>query len=131
MFVNRAPILWYSKRQATVEGSTFSAEFLALKTVTKSIQNLRFKSRSFGVPILNNEASHIFCDNKSVVVNSSQVESKLNKKHNAVAYHFVRYSVAAKMITVAWIKTRENLADVFTKRLSRQKREYLFGKFTY
>jgi hypothetical protein len=31
LFVNRAPIFWYSKRQQTVELSTFSSEFIALK----------------------------------------------------------------------------------------------------
>jgi hypothetical protein len=31
LFVNRAPIFLYSKRQQTVESSTFSSEFIALK----------------------------------------------------------------------------------------------------
>ena len=31
IFVNRAPIIWFSKRQSTVETSAFSAEFIALK----------------------------------------------------------------------------------------------------
>ena len=32
LFVNRAPIAWFSKRQSTVETSTFSAEFMAMKS---------------------------------------------------------------------------------------------------
>ena len=35
----------------------------------------------FGIPILNDEATHILCDNKSVVTYTSNVESSLNKKH--------------------------------------------------
>jgi hypothetical protein len=31
IFVNGAPIRWYSKRQNTVESSTFGSEFVALK----------------------------------------------------------------------------------------------------
>jgi len=30
LFVNQAPILWYSKSQNTVETSTFGSEFIAL-----------------------------------------------------------------------------------------------------
>ena len=32
IFVNKAPILFYSKRQLTVESSTFSSELIAMKT---------------------------------------------------------------------------------------------------
>ena len=32
VFINHAPIIWYSKRQANVESSTFGIEFIALKT---------------------------------------------------------------------------------------------------
>ena len=32
IFINRAPIIWYSKKQNTVESSAFSSEFVALKT---------------------------------------------------------------------------------------------------
>ena len=131
IFLNRAPILWYSKRQATVESSTFSSEFLALKVTVEAIQFLRFKLRSFGVPIMNEEAAYVYCDNQGVVKNATKVESKMDKKHSAVAYHFVRYAVAAGMVTIAWIKTEENLADVFTKRLTVAVRDYLFGNFTY
>ena len=129
--MNRAPILWYSKRQATVESSTFSSEFLALKVTVEAIQFLRFKLRSFGVPIMNEEAAYVYCDNQGVVKNTTKVESKMDKKHSAVAYHFVRHAVAAGMISIAWIRTGENLADVFTKRLTAAVRDYLFGNFTY
>ena len=63
--------------------------------------------------------------------NSSNVESTLNKKHSAIAYHFARWNVAAGVIAVAWIATGENLADAMTKRLSEMARDYLFGNWTY
>ena len=33
IFLNRAPIFWYSKKQNNVESSTFGSEFVALKTL--------------------------------------------------------------------------------------------------
>jgi hypothetical protein len=40
IFLNRAPIVWYSKRQQTVETSTFSAEFNALKVCLEAIEHM-------------------------------------------------------------------------------------------
>ena len=129
IFVNRAPVMWYSKRQNTVESSTFSSEFIALKVCMESIQALRFKLRMFGVPI--DESTRVFCDNESVVNNTSKIESTLNKKHNSISYHYVRWCVAAGIASIGWIASGENLSDAMTKRLSATTRDYLFGNWTY
>lgn len=129
LFVNRAPVLWYSKRQNTIESSTFSSEFVAMKTCMEAIVALRYKLRMFGVPT--NTPTDVLCDNQSVVNNSSKVDSVLNKKHSSIAYHAVRWTVAAGAIRVGKIGTDENIADAFTKRLSIDKRKYLFGAWTY
>ena len=50
-FVNTAPTNWYSKRQATVENATYGSEFVAAKTVTEHIIELRLSLRYLGVPI--------------------------------------------------------------------------------
>ncbi len=39
------------------------------------------------------------------------------KKHNAICYHFIRESVAAGIIRIAYITSTKNLADMFTKLL--------------
>jgi hypothetical protein len=129
IFINRAPIIWYSKRQNTVESSTFSSEFIAMKACMESIMSLRFKLRMFGVPI--NGPADVLCDNQSVVNNTSKIESVLNKKHSSIAYHAVRWSVAAGIIRVGKVDTNENLTDAMTKRLTAAKRNYLFGNWTY
>lgn len=131
IFVNSAPILWYSKKQATVESSTFSAELIALRTCIEAATHLRYKLRMFGIPIVNDEPTHIFCDNESAVKNASVYESTLHKKHASLAYHYVRWNVAAGVCAVSWIKGSDNLADPYTKRLPEATREYLFGNWTY
>lgn len=129
IFLNRAPIIWYSKRQNTVESSTFSSEFIAMKACVEHITALRFKLRMFGIPI--DGPADVLCDNESVVKNASKLESTLNKKHSSIAYHYVRWNVAAGITRTIWIPTDENLADPYTKRLSAEKRSYLFGNWTY
>ena len=73
--------------------------------------------------------AHVYCDNQGVVNNSSKVESTLDKKHISVAYDYVRNAVAASIITVAWIKSADNLADTFTKRLPEVSKNHLFGNW--
>ena len=70
VFVNHVPIIWYSKRQATVESRTFGSDFIALKTCVEHITALSFKLRMFGIPI--DGESRILSDNKSVVDISSK-----------------------------------------------------------
>jgi hypothetical protein len=113
IFVNRAPILWYSKRQNTVESSTFGSEFVAAKTSVEMVEGLRYKLRMMGVTI--DGATSVFCDNASVVQNSANPESTLKKKHNAIAYHRVREAIAAGTIQLAKEDGQTNLADILTK----------------
>ena len=85
LFVNRAPIVWYSKRQNTVETSAFGSEFIAMKTAVEKIEALRYKLRMFGVPL--EGPTNIFCDNESVFKNASIPDSTLKKKHTSICYH--------------------------------------------
>ena len=45
-FVNKAPTDWYSKRQAT-----YGSEFVASKTATEQILDLRLTLRYLGIPV--------------------------------------------------------------------------------
>ena len=124
--LNGAPISWYSKRQNTVESSTFGSEFIALRIATEMCQSLRYKLRMFGVPI--DGPTSVFCDNQSVTKNVSIPSSQLNKKHNAICYHKVRESVASGWLRVGWIESKENLADLFTKVLPAYTRNFLISR---
>ena len=77
IFINSSPISWYSKRQNTVESSTFGSEFNALRIAVDQIEALRYKLRMFGVSI--ERESNIYCDNQTVVKNTSLPESTLQK----------------------------------------------------
>ena len=129
IFCNRAPIIWFSKRQNTVEASTFGSEFQALKNAVELIEALRYKLRMFGVPI--DGPSNIFCDNEAVYKNTSLPESTLKKKHHSIAYHRCREAVAAGTVRIAKEGTKTNLSDLFTKLLPQPRREELLDKFTY
>jgi hypothetical protein len=113
VFVNKAPILWHSKRQNTVETSTFGSEYCAMKTAIDMIEGLRYKLRMMGIPL--NGSTAVFCDNQSVVKNSTAPESVLKKRHNAIAYHRACEAQAAGIIKVSWEDGATNIADLLTK----------------
>jgi hypothetical protein len=123
IFLNRAPITWYSKRQTTVETSTFGSEFIAARIATELVEGLRYKLRMMGIPIAG--PATLLCDNASVVANASRPDSTLKKKHNSIAYHRVREAAAAGTLRVVKVGTSWNLADLFTKCLPALRRKRL------
>ena len=129
LFCNKAPVIWHSKRQNTVEASTFGSEFQAMKNAVELTESLRYKLRMFGVPIDN--ATNIFCDNEAVYKNTTKPESTLKKKHHSIAYHRCREAVAAGTVRIAKEGTSTNLSDLFTKLLPQARREELLDRFTY
>ena len=119
-----APIYWYSRRQNTVECSTFGSEYVALRITIEKIIGLRYKLRMMGIPLKG--SANIFMDNESVVKSSMNPDTCLQKKHVSIAYHKSRESFAANIITIFFILSTENLADLFTKALPVIHRKELF-----
>ena len=115
VYLNKAPITWFSKQQSTVESSTFGSEFVALRLATEQIISMRYKLRMFGIPI--DGWANTFCDNESVFKNSSIAESRLKKKHNSVCFHRVREAVASSILIPLKVDSKFNLADILTKAL--------------
>ena len=129
IFLNSAPVVWYSKRQTTVETSTFGSEAVAMKTAMDHIEALRFKLRMFGIPI--DGATRVLCDNEAVVRNTTAPESTLKKKQTSVCYHRNRECVASKMAIVGKVHTSMNLADLGTKVLPYSTRTRLLRMVTW
>ena len=129
IFVNCATIICHSKSQNCVETSTFGSEFMAMKNAVELIAALRYKLRMFGVPM--DGPTDMFCDNEAVYKNASTPESQLKKKHHSISYHMSREAVASGACRIAKEDTETNLSDLFTKVLTRVRREFLLNKFTY
>ena len=64
----------------------------------------------------------------SVVNNTTLVNSKLYNKHDSLAYHAVRWVVAAQILRIGKIHAQENISDALTKLLTETVRDYLFGR---
>ena len=93
------------------------------------IDALRYKLRMFGVPLQG--PTNVFCDNESVVKNTTVPESVLKKKHAAISYHRVREAVASGTMRIAHESGETNLADILTKAVAGPKLKYLCGHIFY
>jgi hypothetical protein len=129
IFVNRAPVVWHSKKQNTVESSTFGWEIVALENAIELLKSLKYKLRMLGVPLIG--PAVIFCDNEAVVINCSTPESTIKKTHHNIAYHHNWEAVASGIVQIAKEDSETSLEDLFTKLLSEETRNFLIDRFMY
>ena len=115
VYLNNAPIYWMSKKQTSVETSSFGSEFIAMKQCCEYLRGLRYKLRMMGIPC--ESPAYILGDNQSVLYNTTIPESTLKKKSQSIAYHFVREGSARDEWRTAYVNTPENPADLLTKPL--------------
>jgi len=119
LFVGSTVVLGKSKMQPAVQSSTFTAEFMAMRTATELIMGLRFLLRSLGVPVT--EPTRMYGDNEASINNATHFTACLKRKHNAISYLRVRECVAAGVIDLTHINTDWNYADMLTKGLCASK----------
>jgi hypothetical protein len=129
ILLNNTPISWVSKRQKTVESSTYGSELVASRIAVEMIIALRYSMAMLGVSL--ESSSHLVGDNMAVVLNTTIPSSALKKKHQACNYHKVRESIAAGFIKYGHIKSEKNVADILTKPLGRVAFERLCNKYLF
>jgi hypothetical protein len=129
VMLNNTPIRWVSKRQKTVETSTYRSELVDSRIATELIVEMRFMLRSLGVDL--EGPTLMLGDNMSVVLNTSVPSSVLKKKHSAIAYHRVQEAIAAKVLRFAYIRSEENSSNILTKPLCNEKLHYLVKKWLF
>jgi len=115
VFVNGTLVKYLSKRQKTVETSSFGSELVAVRIAVEIAMEYRYALRMLGVEI--DGPCQMFGDNNSVILNTTLPSSQLKKKHNSVAYHAVQEAIAGNIVKFNHIRSEENYADVMTKPL--------------
>jgi hypothetical protein len=113
LFINNTPVRWLSKRQKTVETSTYGSEVVAGRIAAELVLEYWYALRLLGVEV--DGPAMMFGDNNAVIISTSIPSSQLKKKHNACAFHRIRECVAMKVIDFMHIPSVDNLADVLTK----------------
>ncbi len=126
IFLSMSPIVWFWKKQATIETSMFGAEFVAMKQGIEFLRWQCYKLRMMGVAI--SGPSYIYGDNMSVIHNTQHPESVLKKKLNAICYRAIREAVAMGKCLTGHMFTHDYPAAICTKVIpGGRKRNHLVG----
>lgn len=111
-------VSWSSKLQPTVATSTTEAEYMAVASATKEALWLRKLMNDFGEPC---GTLQLWCDNQGAIKLSKHHVEHQRSKHIDVMHHFVRDRVTRGEIVLGYCPTNDNIADVLTKALARDK----------
>jgi hypothetical protein len=88
---------------------------MVARQAAQQIIDLRYTLRITGIPL--DGPSWLFGYNESVITSSPIPHSTLNKRHNALSYHFVRECIAAKFLYLLHVSGKLNLTDILNKPL--------------
>jgi hypothetical protein len=113
-FLGRSLVSWASKKQNSVALSTAKVEYIAAGHCCAQLLWIRQTLRDYGykltkVPLL--------CDNESAIRMADNPIEHSRTKHIAIWYHFLRDHQQLGNIEIAYINTKDQLADIFTKPL--------------
>ena len=117
VMLNGGPVTWGSRQQQCVSLSTTEAEYVAACETTRQVVWLRNLFQYIG--LVQKTATVLFCDNQGAIHLRKNPENHKRTKHIEVQYHYVRKSQSDGIISVQYVSTKNQLADVFTKALPR------------
>ena len=119
------PVVWSCKKQRTVALSATEAEFVSLCEATKDTLWLTYFLTELGISY---ETPTIYTDSQSAIQWSKNAKHHQRNKHVAIKYFFVRDEVARETIKIAYISTKNNVADVLTKSTTKSIFQFLRPK---
>jgi hypothetical protein len=134
VFMLSVPILWKSKGQRSVALSSSEAEYYALSEAAKDIRFVAQILLTMGIPVRLPIVVRV--DNVGAIFMSENVSASSRTKHIDIRYNFVREFVADKFIKIIFVRTEENISDVFTKNVSgdiyeKHCKEFIADRDTY
>ncbi|GFT06062.1 retrovirus-related Pol polyprotein from transposon TNT 1-94 [Trichonephila clavipes] len=119
-FIDETPISWRTFKQISVSLSTMEAEYVSLTEAAKEFIWLKnvIDNKSLNLELSENV---MFCDNQAAISFSKSPVENYRTKHIDVRYHFLRNLIYDKVFQIKYIGTKNNLADIFTKPMVKEK----------
>jgi hypothetical protein len=112
-------ISWSSKKQNSIALSSMEAEYIAATGATCQAIWLRRILADLGISF--EEATIIWCDSMSAIHLSKNLVLHGRSKHIELKHHFIRDMVTQKQVSLEFCGTNDQMADVLTKALPREK----------
>jgi histone deacetylase 1/2 len=115
VFIGSNLVSWSARKQATVSRSSTEAEYKALANATTELIWVEALLRELGVKL--KEKPCLWCDNLGATYLSVNPVFHARTKHIEIDFHFVRERVAANLLDIKFISSKDQVADGFTKAL--------------
>jgi len=110
-------VSWHSKKQNSVALSTAEAEYIVAGACCAQPLWIMQQLRDL---VINLKEVPIKCDNKSAIDITKNPVQHSHTKHIEVRHHFIRDHVEKGHITLTFVPTYYQIADIFTKPLSEE-----------
>ncbi|TQE11048.1 hypothetical protein C1H46_003308 [Malus baccata] len=110
-------VSWCNKKQDSVSLSTTEAEYKAASLAAQECVWLRRLIKDVYQPC--GKSTTLFCDNQSAIKLASNPIFHARTKHIEIEHHFIREKVLDGTVKNEHVSSKENVADIFTKALSR------------
>ena len=127
LMLGKGTISWHSRMQEVTASGTSEAEYVALSEVVKEVLFLR-QVQEFTEPSMRVGAVNVFEDNEGVIKLATNKHASRRTKDIDVKHHLVRDASDARKVSVAYVRTGDQHADLLTKPLDIQK-FYKHAKF--
>ncbi|KAL9228263.1 hypothetical protein vseg_003863 [Gypsophila vaccaria] len=124
--LGNSPIAWRAKKQSTVAKSTAEAEYRALGAATSEVLWVKSFLKSLGVD--HTKPMTLLCDNQAALRIAKNPVSHDRTKHIEVECHFIRHHIMEGAVRTFFVRSKEQIADLFTKALAGNAFRYLQGK---
>ena len=112
-------IFWKSRKQGSVTKSSTFAEYVALSEAVSEIKLIKDILEIFDIE--NKKPVKIYEDNSGALNIAKYGNFTKNSKYIEVHYHFVNEYYMKGIIDIVKVNTNENVADIFTKSLNKNK----------
>ncbi|CAN1181640.1 Retrovirus-related Pol polyprotein from transposon TNT 1-94 [Linum perenne] len=125
-FLGESLITWKAKKQSTVSRSSSEAEYRAMSQLSCEVQWL--KQLLNDMFVTHDAPIEVYCDNKSSIHMAENPVFHERTKHIEIDCHVIRERVKNGLISLKYVCTDRNLADVFTKGLSAHRFHWILFK---
>ncbi|KAL1193518.1 Retrovirus-related Pol polyprotein from transposon RE2 [Cardamine amara subsp. amara] len=125
-FVGGNLVTWRSKKQKVVSLSSAESEYRAMRDVTKELVWIKYFLRDLGVQ--GKEPISLYCDNQAALHIASNPVFHERTKHVEVDCHFVREKIQDGTISTRFVRSEDQVADIFTKATTSLVEDYIQSK---
>ena len=115
IFINGVAVSWKSKSQHNVSLSTTEAEYVA---VSEAVRELKFVTNLLdSISIEFQKPIEVKIDNVGALFLVKSRNTSERTRHIDARYHYIRELVDEGLIKIEFIRSEDNVADIFTKNL--------------